>query len=505
MSDNEEDAVPKDQPKGAAVNPPTQAQRQEQSGELRGRIRDLRRYRGQRKGMVTRCEGKLERLLREQAPEEDLKHVVEVAKNAFGELEGAHDALLALVDDLDDWDLREEEEAWFYKAERSYIDLLKKAEPRLHPVDAKPSALSTEAPIFHPQGAAVGFEQQPRASAVDQLDAIVGALRLPEPTIKKFEGDVKEYHPFMTAFQARIVSRTSAAIDRLYYLEQHLSGRPKDLVAHCFHLPPEKGYQEALSVLEEHFGDPYRISMAYMKDITACPPVKKDDSSSLNVFSLLLIKCKCAMDAMPDLCILDHPHTMQSIVGKLPIQLIHKWRNLVHDLELSHRVASFADLSAFVKRQADAASHPVYGLDAMAPEKPSATKNEVQIAANSTGVSETGPGRDSICSCCKAGKHSLRQCFKFKSLNVTERKSFIKENGVCFGCLLPGHRVFKCTRRLKCERCHHHSRMPFKLKNQVFEAALLSAVLYSSESWLTNNVQGLEKQYHRALKALLGV
>ena len=53
--------------------------------------------------------------------------------------------------------------------------------------------------------------------------------------------------------------------------------------------------------------------------------------------------------------------------------------------------------------------------------------------------------------------------------------------------------------------CHHHSRMPFKLKNQVFEAALLSAVLYSSESWLTNNVQGLEKQYHRALKALLGV
>jgi hypothetical protein len=53
--------------------------------------------------------------------------------------------------------------------------------------------------------------------------------------------------------------------------------------------------------------------------------------------------------------------------------------------------------------------------------------------------------------------------------------------------------------------CHYHSMMPFKLKEQVFQAALLSAILYSSESWLTNNLQNLEVQYHRALKALLGV
>ena len=46
---------------------------------------------------------------------------------------------------------------------------------------------------------------------------------------------------------------------------------------------------------------------------------------------------------------------------------------------------------------------------------------------------------------------------------------------------------------------------PFWVKRKVFEAALLSAVLYSCESWLENGLGDLQKLYTSLVKALLGV
>jgi hypothetical protein len=75
----------------------------------------------------------------------------------------------------------------------------------------------------------------------------------------------------MAAFYTCIIIKTSDDIDRLYYLDQHLAGSPKKLIAHCFHMRPNQGYHEALRVLEERYGDPYRIAMAYMKEIKDVP------------------------------------------------------------------------------------------------------------------------------------------------------------------------------------------------------------------------------------------
>jgi hypothetical protein len=47
--------------------------------------------------------------------------------------------------------------------------------------------------------------------------------------------------------------------------------------------------------------------------------------------------------------------------------------------------------------------------------------------------------------------------------------------------------------------------MPFVLKRRVFEAALTSSILYSSETWLSANVKTVAMHYTTALKRLLGV
>jgi len=50
----------------------------------------------------------------------------------------------------------------------------------------------------------------------------------PQPEVPKFSGDPTEYHTFMMAFDARIVSRTSSYPDCLYYLNQYTKGKPNN-------------------------------------------------------------------------------------------------------------------------------------------------------------------------------------------------------------------------------------------------------------------------------------
>ena len=46
---------------------------------------------------------------------------------------------------------------------------------------------------------------------------------------------------------------------------------------------------------------------------------------------------------------------------------------------------------------------------------------------------------------------------------------------------------------------------PFPVKHKVFSSAMLASVLYGCESWLTHNLQGMNKLYISAIKVLLGV
>lgn len=53
--------------------------------------------------------------------------------------------------------------------------------------------------------------------------------------------------------------------------------------------------------------------------------------------------------------------------------------------------------------------------------------------------------------------------------------------------------------------CTANTSMPFTFKKKVFDAAVTSALLYSCESWLTNKVKSVERQYNSLVKCLLGV
>ena len=53
--------------------------------------------------------------------------------------------------------------------------------------------------------------------------------------------------------------------------------------------------------------------------------------------------------------------------------------------------------------------------------------------------------------------------------------------------------------------CAANTNMPFKYKRLVFDAAVTSALLYSSESWLTESTRSIRTQYNQLIRCLLGV
>lgn len=71
------------------------------------------------------------------------------------------------------------------------------------------------------------------------------AIALPEPEVRKFKVDPIKFKTFLMVFDARVQSRVTNSADRLYYLDQHQIGEPKELISGCLHIELDEGYKEA--------------------------------------------------------------------------------------------------------------------------------------------------------------------------------------------------------------------------------------------------------------------
>ncbi|KAF7641576.1 hypothetical protein LDENG_00277220 [Lucifuga dentata] len=68
--------------------------------------------------------------------------------------------------------------------------------------------------------------------------------------------------------------------------------------------------------------------------------------------------------------------------------------------------------------------------------------------------SSSAQNTQNYCLFCKENDHSLDKCSQFKLKIHQEKMSFIKENGICFGCLKVGHTSKDCRSRLDCNVCY---------------------------------------------------
>ncbi|XP_030596228.1 uncharacterized protein LOC115787620 [Archocentrus centrarchus] len=300
-------------------------------------------------------------------------------------------------------------------------------------------------------------------------------LSLPARDIPVFEGDPFQYKAFIKAFEQGVEDKASKA-DCLYYLEQFTRGQPKELVRSCQHMAPERGYIVAKDLLQEHFGNEYKLSTAYIDKALAWPSVKSEDVKALQAYALFLRGCCNAMEELHYMQELDMPGNMKMVISKLPYKLRERWRAVAHDImETYNQRAHFTDVVVFLEKHVRILSDPIFGdIEAHVPQniagsRPSSkfklqtrtrgTERSFATTVTSIDSSEDKSMTSSLqkqslhCYCCSCA-HLLEKCQLFKGKKHREKIRFLKEKGICFGCLCTGHISRECNKRLICEVCN---------------------------------------------------
>ncbi len=306
--------------------------------------------------------------------------------------------------------------------------------------------------------------------------------QLPVKEVTVFKGDPLTFKSFFRAFEQTIEAKTDDESDKLYYLLQYTAGEPQELVRSCEHMPRRKAYREAKGLLERHFGDELIIASAYMEKALQWPSIRAEDGKAMSAYALFLTGCKNTMEDVEYLEEMDNPTNMRTVVSKLPFKIRERWRNTAYDIkEQRGRRARFADLVSFIDRQAKIATDPLFGNlqdKSIAPkvEKYKDTvkhlKGGVKRSSFATQVTVektqyVAPKQDTAstrvpftavtafeppCHYCQ-NNHALESCGKIQQLAHKDRTDFLRNKGLCYGCLTPGHMIKTCKKRIQCKTC----------------------------------------------------
>lgn len=198
--------------------------------------------------------------------------------------------------------------------------------------------------------------------------SVVDALQMPQGEIVKFSGDPMKYHTFIQAFRTSVDNRSVDSASKLNCLHRHLAGQAKTMIEYTSAMEPEDGYREALKVLEDRFGNRFRIGQAWIQKIMEHPQVK--GHADMRELADLLQNCGQTMKAMKAETRLNNPQTLQSIWLKLPTYLQDRWTRADMKLQREqNRESVFDDMVEFITQAAEEADHPVYGRSVLSKEK----------------------------------------------------------------------------------------------------------------------------------------
>lgn len=304
---------------------------------------------------------------------------------------------------------------------------------------------------------------------------------LPQRDIPVFDGNPLQYKTFMRAFEHGIEDKTKNSRDCLYFLEQYTQGQPREIVRSCQHMDAQRGYVQAKALLKEHYGNEFKIASAYVEKVLAWPSIKSEDVNSLQSYALFLRGCCNVMEEIDYMEELEMPSNLKTIIMKLPYKLRENWRTVACELmERRKQRARFKDIVIFVERQVKMSSDPLFGdIQSTQPVQQkfqpktkvrnsfatTVVTNNKSIQCCETDIRSKAPV---VCLCCKRD-HLLEQCTQMQNKLHKDKLNFLKEKGVCFGCLSFGHISKRCDKRLTCTVCgqKHPSILHIQQKERV--------------------------------------
>lgn len=227
--------------------------------------------------------------------------------------------------------------------------------------------------------------------------------------------------------------------------------------------------------LEECYGSSEAVEHALLKKVEDFPKLTNKDNVRLRELGDILQEIECAKVGgyLPGLSYLDTARGVNPIVEKLPYSLQGKWVATGSKYKDYNGVAfpPFCFFSSFVRQQVRVKKDPSFAFTSSSTqglkiEKYTRSGNRASVTVHKTDVPQ-----DSMTIQCSSGEkimespdklcpihkkpHPLKKCRSFRAKHIDERKSFLKENRICFRCCgSVQHMAKDCRVTLKCLECN---------------------------------------------------
>lgn len=289
----------------------------------------------------------------------------------------------------------------------------------------------------------------------------ISRLPVPEPTV--FSGDPIKYVDWKMSFMALIDQKPILTSEKMFYLKTYLSGDALKAVEGFFYSTSEDAYKGAWKVLQERYGNPFIVQNAFRDKLAKWPKISSTDPRALRDFADFLQGCAEAIPHVKGLSILDDCEENRKLLKKLPDWIVRKWSRIVVDeLDKSESYPNLTCFTEFLNKEVRIVCNPITSSFFMNAKDSDERPKKARALNTSTQEEDSTQDTQGVsnnkvktpCTVCKDETHGIGRCPTFASKTMEDKRAFIHEHHLCFGCLRKGHISKECKRRYTCSTCH---------------------------------------------------
>lgn len=273
---------------------------------------------------------------------------------------------------------------------------------------------------------------------------------LPEIKFEPFDGNYDNWNRFSQMFSKLVAKEKLDSIDRLYYLNQSLTGEPLQLIKH---LPvTEDSYDNAWKLLTKTYEVRRHIVNSQFQLFFSMKKMKTENAADLRDMLRICLECESAFTALN----ID-AHTIGLMMVyycalQMDAETSKQWET---ELRNHSNEPKLTELIEFLQSRCRLLSQIEKNATG---SQATSSKSEPRVSkAVKSFLNQAGKEPSYKCQVC-GSDHKTFLCPVLVNASVEDRLKTVADRKLCFNCLFP-HRVNDCKSRFTCSKCkrRHHT------------------------------------------------